>query len=606
MEQKKSIAEKISSTLKKIKSSYTIGVHKHPFAFTILGVFAINLVVLVVSAFIANSVDDTYNGVVDAFARGSIKWLITPNSILNIDNPKTMFLASVVVVLSMVLFSGVVIAMTTNSLKEYFSKKSNAEGKLFLQDHIIIFNWNSKVPQMVEDLVYAGENTTVLIYSAKDKDFIKSQINNVLNAGKNQNIFKVNVIVKSGNPILKSGLQDISIENAKSIIIMAREDLQSDNNGEISNCDLFTIKTLINVGGMRLNSECAIIVEVAETETVQIIKDMACNVSTLTDNRILPVAFNQRLGLFISQFILNPGLEKVFVELFSFLGAEIYPVKKMSIENALLTLDKAIPLMESESHLYVLSENKPDALSTAQFNFADREIKIKRIDNKDQFTVILIGINSKYRYILDALNKYKDNIFANMEVLSYEKIDEDFLNLIGNSDKKTIIMILSDESAGIESYDSNVYHAVIKLQQYLVKKPNLQVIVELLDPVNHNIIADFNVDNTIVSNRLVGLLIAQLALNKENYDFYENLMTFKPGDKEDFEIKIDYVYDLLDKEDLSFASRGELVSAFYYSSGKRILPLGMVKEGKIEYFCSLPVAQPINFAYNDKLIYIQY
>ena len=142
MEQKKSIAEKISSTLKKIKSSYTIGVHKHPLAFTILGVFAINLVVLVVSAFIANSVDDTYNGVVDAFARGSIKWLITPNSILNIDNPKTMFASGRC---SAGAFSGVVIAMTTNSIK-YF-QKSNAEGKFC---RTTLFQLNSKVPQMVE------------------------------------------------------------------------------------------------------------------------------------------------------------------------------------------------------------------------------------------------------------------------------------------------------------------------------------------------------------------------------------------------------------------------------------------------------------------------
>ncbi len=603
---KQPLAEKITALLKKAKSSYTIGVHKHPLVFTIAGVLCINLVVLLVSAFIADAIDDSFNGVIDAFARGSIKWLITPNSVLNVDNPKTMFLASVVVVLSMVLFSGVVIAMTTNALKGYFEKKSNAEGNLFLQDHIIIFNWNSKVPQIVEDLVYADENSTVLIYSSKEKEYVQSQITNVLQESKSQKLAKVNVIVKGGNPILRGGLKDISIENAKSIIIMTRDDMQEDTTEEISNADLFTLKTLISVGGMPINKNCAIIVEVSEAETVGIVNDMAKTVKTLEDNHIIPIAFNRRLGLFISQFILNPGLEKVFNEFFSFEGAEIYPIPKVSIEQALSTLDKAIPVMQGDEILYVLSENSNNASSTNAFSSIKRKIDIKDIDTEKDLNVILIGDNSKKRYIINSLNVYKNNVYPNINILDFENISDEFIAFVSKTNKKCIIMILSDESAGIQSYDSNVYHAVIKLQKYLVNKPNLHVIVELLDPVNHNIIGDFNVENTIVSNKLIGLLIAQLAVNKENYLFYEHLLSLKPDDKEDFEIRINYVYQLLDSKDLNFASRSELINAFYYSSKGRLIPLGIVQDGAIVYFCSIPVQEQVRLGLNDKLIYIQY
>jgi len=603
---KKSVTDRLSALLRKIKSSYTIGVHKHPLVFTIAGVLFINLIVLLASAFIADAIDDTFNGVVDAFARGSIKWLITPNSVLNVDNPKTMFLASVVVVLSMVLFSGVVIAMTTNALKGYFEKKSNAEGNLFLQDHIIIFNWNSKVPQIVEDLVYTEESSTVLIYSSKEKEYIKSQITNVMRKSKAQNLAKVNVIIKSGNPILKGGLLDISIENAKSIIIMSRDDIADSIGDEISNTDLFTLKTLISVGGMNVSPDCAIIVEVSEAETSEVIKNMSKTVKSLADNHIIPIAFNRRLGLFICQFILNPGLEKVFNELLSFEGAEIYPIAKMSIKEALNSLDKAIPVMLGNDVLYVLAENKDNANSSSSFTIPKKDIHLKKVDNLKDFNVILIGDNSKKRYIMETLATYKDNIYPNIKILDFESINEDFLTFIGKTNKKCVIMILSDESAGIQSYDSNVYHAVIKLQKILAAKPNLHVIVELLDPTNHNIIGDFNVENTIVSNKLIGLLIAQLAINKENYLFYENLLSLKPDDKEDFEIRIDFVYDLLNKDELSFASRVEFVSSFYYSSDCKLIPIGIIQDGAIAYLPAFPLQEPINLALSDKIIYIQY
>ena len=605
-ETKKSTTEKLKALLRRIKSSYTIGVHKHPLLFTIAGVLFINIIVLLISAFIADAIDDSFNGVVDAFARGSIKWLITPNSVLNVDNPKTMFLASVVVVLSMVLFSGVVIAMTTNALKGYFEKKSNAEGNLFLQDHIIIFNWNSKVPQIVEDLVYADENSTVLIYSSKDKEYIQSQITNVMRKCKSQNLAKVNVIIKNGNPILKGGLLDISIENAKSIIIMSRDDIQDDADDEISNTDLFTLKTLISVGGMKIATNCAIIVEVSEVETVDILKDMSKTVSSLKDNHIIPIAFNRRLGLFISQFILNPGLEKVFNELLSFEGAEVYPISKMPIDTALGKLDKAIPIMLGEDALYVLAENYSSAVSIGSFDCPKKNIILKKVDNLKDFDVILIGDNSKKRYILKSLATYKDNLYPNINIYDYEVINEEFLAFIGKTSKRCVIMILSDESAGIQSYDSNVYHAIIKLQKYLAAKPNLHVIVELLDPTNHNIIGDFNVENTIVSNKLIGLLIAQLAINKENYLFYENLLSLKPDDKEDFEIRIDYVYDLLDSNELAFTSRTELLHSFYYSSKCKLIPIGIVRDGKIRYLSAIPIQEKLNLALNDKIIYIQY
>ena len=600
--------EKIKSRLRKMQSSYTIGVHKQPLIFTVLLVFVINLIILIVAAIIANVISpDYYGSFFNAFAQGSIRWLITPNSILHIDDTNILVLAGIVVVVGIVLFSGVVIAMTTNYLKDYFTKKSSAEGKLILEDHIIIFNWNNKVPQIIEDLMYTCTPSTVLVYSTRAKDFVQTEINNVLKESKRKDTTKVNVIVKTGNPINKSGLKEISIEHAKSIIIMAREDLEDTVEKEINNSDLFTIKTLICVGSMPLRETCGIIVEVSEIETVNVIKDMAKSVDCITDNHIIPIAFNRRLGQFISQFILNPGLEAVYAELFSFQGSEFYPIEKMSIDEALQSLSAALPIFEAGGKLIVLSDEKDDAIKMrAQKLIIDRKIKLKERELVEKYTIAIVGQNSKKRYILESLNNFKSKINPNLNILSFDKDDNEFFDYLKNTEERCVVMILSDEAVLQHGYDSNVYLATIKLQNILANKKNINIIVELLDPINHDIIKDFNVENTIVSNKLISLMITQLATNPEKYLFFEKLIAIKVDEKEVFDVKIDKVGDMIEETDLEFFSYAELVSACYYSSDKHILLIGMISNGKKSYFCSKLGQEKVKLNPEDKLIYIQY
>ena len=40
----------------------------------------------------------------------ALKWMLTPNAILQIENPQTLILAVVVLIIGMVLFTGVIIA----------------------------------------------------------------------------------------------------------------------------------------------------------------------------------------------------------------------------------------------------------------------------------------------------------------------------------------------------------------------------------------------------------------------------------------------------------------------------------------------------------------
>ena len=75
----------------------------------------------------------------------------------------------------------------------------------------------------------------IIILSEEKRDFIKSEVESVLgNIGKTRKKKKINLIIKDGNPLLRGNLEDISIEKACAIAVMAREDLEAGENIKIN------------------------------------------------------------------------------------------------------------------------------------------------------------------------------------------------------------------------------------------------------------------------------------------------------------------------------------------------------------------------------------
>ena len=82
--------------------------------------------------------------------------MISVNSINNYDvndDLKIMILAVAVIAIGMILFSGAIIATLTAAIRVYIDKKSKAKGKIILENHFVILNYNGKVPDIVYNLM---------------------------------------------------------------------------------------------------------------------------------------------------------------------------------------------------------------------------------------------------------------------------------------------------------------------------------------------------------------------------------------------------------------------------------------------------------------------
>ncbi|MBU1145841.1 MAG: hypothetical protein KJ971_08340 [Firmicutes bacterium] len=580
---------KLKARLSKAKSLISIKTYKKPMIFILLLMIFINIVILSIAAIIALVIDDSYSSFIDAFANGSLKWMLSPNAILSIENPNTLFLAVVVLIIGLVLFSGTIIALTTNSIKEYFQKKKSGSGMIFLDHHIVVLNWNNKVPELVADLLHVeNRKVTVMILAEIDKSYAEKQIMNAIEKIRNEkkNISNLNVLIKNGDPLIHSDLLDISISKADSILIM-NNDCHETISKNLSKSDLNVIKVILSLGRIEFVYNPPIVSEIKFIESKEKIQTMSKVVEGLHEHLILPICFDRRLGQIIAQTIIENKMEDVYLALFSFEGSEVYFLENTGFEDCLKTHSHAIPLAKIGNHLFVLSKSDETKFIKTKNDFSYRLLKTKPINEKTELDVYLVGKNNKLGFILNSFSKYEalhDSVFQ------AESIDENFLDefmlKLNESIKPSTIVLLSDESQEMDSLDANVIDDLIYIEGSL-KRTDINIIVELLDPKNDHIIKDFNIKNTIISNKIISLLLSKLALYKETAPFYENLLTIEPNliGEDDQAIMIKKAKDCFNEIfPLTFSSKKTFIASSYYSFEKKVIVIGFVRDDILTLF----------------------
>lgn len=609
----------LKSIFLKLKAKKTLKTYQKPLLVTLLTLLLINFIILAIAAIIAFAIDNNnYNGALfgSNFAAAfvtAVKWMIAPNSILSYDTDKLsiMVLAAVVIVIEMVLFSGAIVAMVTTSLRSFIDKKSKAKGKIILSNHFIILNWNSKVPDIIFNLMLKGFKNNIVILSNQTKEYIESEIKSLFLANDVTQKYKANLIIKEGDPLLRGNLDDISIEKASQIVVMAREDMSDGDDDNILNQDLLNLKIVLRIGSFEIPSNTQIVVETDSDETRQQIENISYTVSSLKGKSVIPVSFNRKIGQIIAQSIVSPEMAEVYLELFSFQGAEFYSIdSKETVEEYMNTHDNSIPVVKLNK-LFVLADDEKECLKRREGAISSivplKPVVIRPYKNCNIF---VIGDNKKSEFILDNLNRSAESDEFNYQIKHYHKNENDLLiKDIKETDGEKKVLILSDDNVSEESYDANVFVTLIELSKAFPKRENLTLITELLDSRNLSSVRDFDIHNTIISNKMMSILITQLAMNLDSKKFYHKLLTTDhAGDANDFDIQITLAKDLIEMDkEFIFKSKGELLHSFYKCfNGKNIL-IGICRNDDVFFLNSnQDKEEEIKVSSKDSFIYVKF
>jgi len=272
-------------------------------------------------------------------------------------------------------------------------------------------------------------------------------------------------------------------------------------------------------------------------------------------------------------------MEDVYLSLFSFDDSEVYMIENMEFEDCLMNCTHSIPLTVYGKNLFVLSLNDTVKTKYELLEIQDRKLKLAKAIMPSNQDVFIIGHNNKLSFIIESFSEYEalyESDF-NARYIEQESLN-DVIEEINASSKQTTIVLLSNESQEIESLDANVIETLIYIQGNITRK-DVNIIVELLDPKNDHIIKDFDIENTIISNKIISLLLSKLALYKETAPFYENLLTIKSDTtgKDDQNIFIVPANQYIKEElPIKFDSVKQFLISIYHSSGKKYVPIGII------------------------------
>lgn len=367
---------------------------------------------------------------------------------------------------------------------------------------------------------------------------------------------------------------------------------------------------------------------------------------------IIPAYLNKLLGKLMAHITLQPELNIIFAELFSHNGKEFYsiPGEKLDyidwnnsdIEVVAEFMRKhscSIPLITSKSfanqktnRMFVIADKESEShvLRTSNAVYNDK-LKINTGIKPPFKEIIVLGSNSKMQYMINSFNAYMDNYGAECLKVHFVGTDaelkavpkhpqyvihkiQDRYNILEirkvlhKFDLRTIstISILSDDTVSTVEYDSGALIALVNINRELEKIPKgdkrPEVVVEILNPKNHEIVQQYNFNNVIVSNKYISSMMAQLGDDDSIFEMIYDILTFD-NEVDDFEqaysnndesreLYVERCGDLF-VEMPSFDSFGQMILSVFESSNRKYIPIGIIYADNKKNYVSIDKKEKI-------------
>ena len=374
----------------------------------------------------------------------------------------------VIILISMVIFTGAVIGYLTNVISGIFESANSGVKRLRISNHTIIINWNSRASEIINDLLYSDHDEKVVVLVSENCEEIKLEIHNriadtlerekrdlgrvadeLIQKGelakwkrwffirKQRTRSKLTVIVRQGETYSLKQLNDICITQAKAVIILSKEtdsipaQVQENEKGNIH-----TVKTLIQVAqltaGLESRKGQKIVVEVEDEWTLSLINKI---IKQKKNDRcsIVPIPVNRVLGEILSQFSIMPELNSVYSELFSNNGLTFYSEridtedKQEYISTFLHAHSRALPItvmdIEGKKELFYIAKKAQDIehLERKSDRLLDLELGIFSFERKH---IAILGHNSKCLDVMKGFEAFANEWDGDHQLIDMLIIDD--------------------------------------------------------------------------------------------------------------------------------------------------------------------------------------
>lgn len=627
--------------LKRLREKLSVFTARNPSLTILLAILILNIILFAVAALVISwlapkslpntgfwpSVFYTISMILDA---GCIEYVVSD---IGEASVALIIVCLITVLIGMITFTGSVVGYVTNYISSFIENSKAGNRALKVSGHTIILNWNSRASEIVNDLLYTGKKETVVVLASQPANEIQQEIDERLSSTlkdesqqvksesatmpaikrffyrkKHKLRDNVTVIIREGETYSTKQLNDISISQANSIILLTKEyqnEVCKYGNHErreaLEKGNSNTVKTLVQVAEMTSSESSAdrqtIIVEVEDNWTAKLVDRIIEHKEKLAKCHIIPVYVNKVLGQILSQFSIMPELNTVYSELFSNRGAEFFFKPQAWEEDVaaatwqyMQTHRKAIPLTvmktASGNHAFSVANSNDDCEVMSTPDKAQLSIALNTSYHMISRNIVIVGHNSKCQDImsgfsafrgehklqdeeilnitviddeksLERLNYYKDYPYVTKtvaaDVYDAELIRATIEAAIDSHEGDTSLLILSDDSSTTEDIDSAALTYLIYVQDIIFdrqkKNPyfdreSIDVVVEILNPKNYDVVHNYSVDNVVISNRYISKMVTQIGRKQPLFEFYSDILTYDEEDSDTYESKELYIKEV--------------------------------------------------------------
>lgn len=457
--------------------------------------------------------------------------------------------AMLVVTLGGIILVASLISIISNSFNTKIENLRKGRSRVLESEHTVILGWNSKVVPIVHELCIANgtrKNATILILSERDKIEAEDELHN-----KVRHNSSTKLIVRSGDPMSLFDLEIANPRTARSIIILAPDDVDDPDTVVIR-----TALALIN-NPKRKNGKYHIVGEIKDPGNLEAARLVGGDEADWVMSKDL-------ISRITVQTSRQSGLSVVFTELLDFEGEEIYftahdqLVGKTYFEvqisfrtsaaigivtaNEVVLNPPADRIIQAEDQIIVIAEDDTTISLDKPGTPEPNKVRIEPASRAKPEKTLVLGYNKSLSLILPELDSYVAQGSEVKVVSSYsEEITTKFKNInvtteIGDTTSRAqlealnlasfdhIIVLAYNELLSTQRADAKTLITLLHLRDISkIQGTSLNIVSEMMDDKNRQLAEVTDADDFIVSDKLVSLMLAQVSENPRLTEIFEAL-----------------------------------------------------------------------------------
>lgn len=414
-------------------------------------------------------------------------------------------------------------------------------------NHIVILGWSLQIFTLISELALANANqpdTCIVILSDTDKVEMETALYAAL--GK---LPRIRLVCRTGNPSSMADLGIVSIQSARSVIIL---------NPTQDHADTQLVKTLLAITSIPRShpQPYHLVAQVQSAKTLDVIKLVA-------QDTIEALLINDLISRIVVQTCRQSGLSIVYMDLLNFSGDEIYFREEPALYGktygeALVAYNKAVVIGIQTAH-GAIQLNPPSDLRVQP---GERLIVISEDDDTihlnqtteapiDQHAIqhlnpppaaaehtLILGWNDRVSTIIQLLDQYVAPGSTVMVVAEFPEEEVDVSAATLHLQKQTVRYQQGNPTEGdlLESLNLKNYdHAVVLCNSALDAEQadaqtlvtllhlrdigdrhhhNFRIVTEILNVQNQELAQIARPDDFVISEQLISLMLAQVAEQK--------------------------------------------------------------------------------------------